>query len=240
VTRPPTPGTHPAGPFDTEREARAAAHAAIPPAAGRSILTAAESRQMLSRTLEDAGVRMGRYDDRIAEWLTQWEDATVAVIAGWVQRAATRPWECPLCRSLFERPGFEHEPCRADLEPARLRADVDQLRRQLASALTSIRILDRMRPTCVLCHDAAADRQTVRGPACSDCVGDLPDDGPDPDHPETWAFPGPEDFGPGPVTPSPWGRPEPPHADDPDEPANRDLEPDPADWHDGPDPEPQP
>lgn len=28
------------------------------------------------------------YDDRIAEWLGQWEDATVAVIAGWVARAA--------------------------------------------------------------------------------------------------------------------------------------------------------
>lgn len=81
----------PAGPFDTERQARTAAHAAVPPDAGSSILGAAENRQLLSRALEQAGVRMGRYDDRIAEWLTQWEDATVAVIAGWVQRAATRP-----------------------------------------------------------------------------------------------------------------------------------------------------
>lgn len=41
---------------------------------------------------------------------------------------------------------------------------------------------------------------------------------------------------PGPVTPSPWGHPEPSHADDADEPTNRDIEAEPADWHDGPDP----
>jgi hypothetical protein len=43
----------------------------------------------------------------------------------------------------------------------------------------------------VICLDATADRQTVKGPACIDCVGDLPDDGTgaDPDRPETWAFP---------------------------------------------------
>ena len=40
----------------------------------------------------------------------------------------------------------------------------------------------------MICHDETADRQTVNGPACTDCVGDLPDDGPDPDRPETWAF----------------------------------------------------
>jgi hypothetical protein len=40
---------------------------------------------------------------------------------------------------------------------------------------------------------------------------------------------------PGPVTPSPWGHPEPPGTDDPDEPTNREIEPEPADWHDVPD-----
>jgi hypothetical protein len=25
---------------------------------------------------------------------------------------ATAPWECPRCHCLFERPGFDHEPCR--------------------------------------------------------------------------------------------------------------------------------
>ena len=66
----------------------------------------------------------------------------------------------------------------------RIRALEDDLR----GALAFIRVLDRLRPTCVICRDATADRQTVRGPACTDCVGDLPDDGPDPDRPETWAF----------------------------------------------------
>jgi hypothetical protein len=45
---------------------------------------------------------------------------------------------------------------------------------------------------------------------------------------------------PGPVAPSPWGHPEPPRADDPDEPTTREIEPDPPDWHDGPDaPDPE-
>jgi hypothetical protein len=68
---------------------------------------------------------------------------------------------------------------------------LNQLRGELQGALARIRVLDRLRPTCVICLDATADRQTVRGPACTDCVGDLPDDstGADPDRPETWAFP---------------------------------------------------
>ena len=46
------------------------------------------------------------------------------------------------------------------------------LRGQLAEALERIDVLDRLRPTCVVCLDAAADRQTVNGPACSGCVGE--------------------------------------------------------------------
>jgi hypothetical protein len=80
--------TRPLGPFKTEREARAAAHTAIRPADGLSVLSAAQNRQLLGRALEAAGVSTGRYDDRIIEWLAGWEDSTVAVVAGWVQRAA--------------------------------------------------------------------------------------------------------------------------------------------------------
>ncbi len=71
------------------------------------------------------------------------------------------------------------------------------LQAQLAGVLAEVRVLDRLRPTCVICLDAAADRQTTRGPACTDCVGDLPDDdtGTDPDRPETWAFPGAAESG---------------------------------------------
>jgi hypothetical protein len=69
-----------------------------------------------------------------------------------------------------------------------LRVEVAELRRQLGGAIAQLRVLDRLRPTCVRCMDAPADRQTTSGPACPDCAGDLPDGGPDPDRPETWAF----------------------------------------------------
>jgi hypothetical protein len=41
---------------------------------------------------------------------------------------------------------------------------------------------------------------------------------------------------PDPVAPSPWGHPEPDRADDPDEPTNREIEPDPDGWYDVDDP----
>ena len=69
------------------------------------------------------------------------------------------------------------------------RKRIRQLADDLRGALAQIRVLDRLRPTCVICLDATADRQTVRGPACTDCVGDPPDDGPDPDRPETGPSP---------------------------------------------------
>jgi hypothetical protein len=75
---------------------------------------------------------------------------------------------------------------REDLRHAEER--IRELEDDQAGALAQLRVLDRLRPTCVICHDAAADRQTVQGPACTDCVGDLPDDAPDPDRPETWVF----------------------------------------------------
>ena len=82
---------------------------------------------------------------------------------------------------------------REDLGAAEERIRV--LEDNLRGALAFIRVLDRLRPTCVICLDATADGQTSRGPACIDCVGDPPDDraGPDPDRPETWAFPGAEE-----------------------------------------------
>lgn len=63
-----------------------------------------------------------------------------------------------------------------------------ELENRMRDAFALLRGLDRLRPTCVICTDATADRQTSRGPACTDCVGDLPDDGADPDRPETWSF----------------------------------------------------
>jgi len=79
------------GPFETERQvaelpAVRAVYEAFDrdPGVGKM---APHSRRLLGRALEAAGVGMGRYDDRIAEWLCQWEPHTVAVVAGWVTRA---------------------------------------------------------------------------------------------------------------------------------------------------------
>jgi hypothetical protein len=77
-----------AGPFGTEREARAAALAAAgPPRPGWSILNEAQRHNLLLAVCADAGVTLGEYDSRILAWLTHWEDATVAVIAGLITRA---------------------------------------------------------------------------------------------------------------------------------------------------------
>ena len=84
--------------------------------------------------------------------------------------------------------GLREDLGRAEARIGDLEDETGQLRRQLDAVIAQVRILDRLRPTCALCHDATADRQTVRGPACTDCAGDPPDDGPDPDHPEAWAF----------------------------------------------------
>ena len=91
--------------------------------------------------------------------------------------------------------GLREDLGRAEARIAGLEDEVGQLRRPLDGALAQLRVLDRLRPSCVLCRDAAADRQAVRGPVCSGCAGDLPDGGPDPDRPETWALDGADQAG---------------------------------------------
>jgi hypothetical protein len=75
----------PLGPFDAEAQARAAAVAVAEP--GSSPVKPAKNRRLLGRVCQAAGVAMGRYDDRIVEWLSVWEPSTVAVVAGWISRA---------------------------------------------------------------------------------------------------------------------------------------------------------
>ena len=75
-------------PFETEREAHAAAvEAGGPPRPGWSILSAAQNRQMLNGACEAAGAELGAYDARILDWLAGFEDAACAVIAGLITRA---------------------------------------------------------------------------------------------------------------------------------------------------------
>lgn len=47
-----------------------------------------ERRAALLAELEAAGVELGAYDRRIADWLAGWEWSTVATVASWVKRAA--------------------------------------------------------------------------------------------------------------------------------------------------------
>lgn len=75
-------------PFGTEQEAREAAHRAVAPEPGWSILRSGGNRELLARALAGAGVEMGAYDERILAWLAGWDDAICAVVAGWITRAA--------------------------------------------------------------------------------------------------------------------------------------------------------
>ena len=81
------------GPFETEREAHAAALAVIPPDPGWSILHTSQNMLVIRRACEAAGVELGAYDQRIIDWLSGFEDSVCAVVAGLVARAvaATRP-----------------------------------------------------------------------------------------------------------------------------------------------------
>jgi hypothetical protein len=74
--------------YETEQEARAAALAAGgPPRDDWAILSEAQRHNLLLGACEAAGIRLGTYDRRIIGWLTHWEDATCAVIAGLITRA---------------------------------------------------------------------------------------------------------------------------------------------------------
>ena len=76
------------GPFSTEREARAAAHAAIPPEDGWSILHRDQNRLLLERACNAAGVELGTFDRRILDWISGFEDSSCMVVAGLIERAA--------------------------------------------------------------------------------------------------------------------------------------------------------
>lgn len=75
------------GPYDSERQARAAALAIVPPEPGWSILRHAQCRQLLDLACEAAGVETGEYDKRILEWVSGFEDSACAVFAGLITRA---------------------------------------------------------------------------------------------------------------------------------------------------------
>ena len=84
------PGQAP-GPFETEQQARQlpavrAVYDAFDrdPGVGKM---APHNLRLLLDALAQAGVYVGAYDIQIAQWVAGWEPQTVAVIAGWAQRA---------------------------------------------------------------------------------------------------------------------------------------------------------
>jgi len=87
---PPDPFDAP-GPFDTEQQARQLPAVRevyeafrADPGVGKM---APHNLRLLLDALAAAGVYVGAYDIQIAQWVAGWEPQTVAVIAGWVQRA---------------------------------------------------------------------------------------------------------------------------------------------------------
>jgi hypothetical protein len=75
------------GPYASEREAHAAAVAAIPPEPGWSILSPAKRGELLHQALAGAGVEISDFEARTARWLSGWEDYVTVIVAGWVTRA---------------------------------------------------------------------------------------------------------------------------------------------------------
>jgi hypothetical protein len=82
------------GPYETSRDALSA----IRPDDGSFTGRDAQAR-LLADIMRSAGVRLGGWDWIVLRWLADLDAPTVAVIAGWVQRAAT-----PVPESGTDRP----------------------------------------------------------------------------------------------------------------------------------------
>lgn len=76
------------GPYETEQEVLAlpAVRAAFDAITGTGT-GLPERLAILEQALSGAGVELGAYDRRIADWMAGWEPTTVKVIADWVTRA---------------------------------------------------------------------------------------------------------------------------------------------------------
>ena len=90
MTTPPSQPSHlAAGPFETERQAREAATVLAGGQYPHANITAA-NLAALTDAANVAGLHLGAYDRRILEWLSGYEPAMCAVIAGLITRAAER------------------------------------------------------------------------------------------------------------------------------------------------------
>ena len=76
-------------PYENEREAHAAAVAAVPPEDGWTILRKDGCEELLHGALHAAGVETSAYEDGTITWMaTHFEDSVVATIARWIAQAA--------------------------------------------------------------------------------------------------------------------------------------------------------
>lgn len=80
-------GRSAAEPYQTEREAVAAARAVIPPHLGWSILSQEQHYVLVHQVLAESGVETSRFEDRTAWWLANYDDNVTAIIARWVSAA---------------------------------------------------------------------------------------------------------------------------------------------------------
>jgi hypothetical protein len=74
-------------PYENDREASAAARAAVPPEPGHAILSQEQHSELLHRAFAESGVQTSDFEDRSLWWLANYEDYLTAMIARWVRAA---------------------------------------------------------------------------------------------------------------------------------------------------------
>jgi len=101
------------GPYETERQAAAAARHIYDLDVGAGLWRDGSLR-MLEDACRAAGVQLGAYDYRVLLWLAGWEPQTCAVVAGWVTRAAAGRVAPPTVQEMWEI-FFREDPGRRQL-----------------------------------------------------------------------------------------------------------------------------
>jgi hypothetical protein len=67
--------------LETERDARRAAHAIVPPGGGHIILGTSQCEQVLEQVCRDHGVPLGAYDQRMVKWLAGFGETAAGFVA---------------------------------------------------------------------------------------------------------------------------------------------------------------
>jgi hypothetical protein len=103
-------------PYETEREAAAAARHIYDTEPGTGAWRDGSLR-LLEDACRAAGVQVGAYDYKILVWLTTWEPATCAVIAGLITRASqAETRQLAGIRAVLDAFDWEHDDRQIALE----------------------------------------------------------------------------------------------------------------------------